>query len=317
MKSTLLRCGWLTRFCAASSLILVVTRASAFPHVVAPKETLAGIAERFYGRIQLERVLVAANHLDRTGARGLVSGMVLEVPAVTYHRVGVNETWQTLGALLLGDERRSFFLAESNGQKPWIQPELGQILTIPYNLSWIATGEESLATLAYRFLGSTKQAWALTQYNDLEKRDIVRGEILLLPLSDLPLTQEGQQAAARAAARLDEQTRGDQLAQQSASKSGISALAADVRAGRYVVAVGHGAELLSVGNLGPGLLAHVQRLLLESYVALDAVGPARSACEAFRKIEPEYEFDSLATSPKILAVCGQTVPPAPASNSNP
>ncbi|MEZ4315684.1 MAG: LysM domain-containing protein, partial [Polyangiaceae bacterium] len=36
----------------------------AFPHVVQPGETLAMIAERTYGKVEMERLLVAANALD-------------------------------------------------------------------------------------------------------------------------------------------------------------------------------------------------------------------------------------------------------------
>ena len=290
--------------------------AHAFPHVVEPGETLARIADRFYGRVQLERVLVAANHLDRTGARALTPGQRIEIPAVSYHRVGPDETWESLGRQWLGHERRAIFLAESNGQKPWIQPELGQVISVPYNLSWVATGEESLATLAYRFLGGTQRAWALTQYNDLEKRPIERGEVLLLPLSDLPLTADGKRAAKRAAQELDEQTRGDALREQTQSRADVTELASDVRAGRYVAAVARGARLLADGELSAPLQAHVHRLLLESYVALDALGPARAACAAFRKIEGDFEFDAVRTSPKIIALCGEKTtspPPAPST----
>ncbi|HSC88072.1 MAG TPA: LysM domain-containing protein [Polyangiaceae bacterium] len=294
---------------ALGAALGVAGSAAAFPHVVEPGETLARIAERFYGRVQLERVLVTANHLDRTGAKGLTPGQLLEIPALGYHRVQSGETWESLAASLLGDTRRAIFLADSNGEKPWIQPEVGRILAIPYNLAWITNGDESLATLAYRFLGSTKQAWALTQYNDLEKRTLARGEILLLPLTELPLTPDGQRAARLAAAALDEQAKGDTLRQQADARGVVSAMAADVRAGRYVAAVAKGGELLVRGELSTPLAAHVQQLLLESHVALEATPLARKACTELRKLEPDLVFDPIATSPKLVAAC----PPLPAA----
>jgi hypothetical protein len=67
------------------------------------------------------------------------------------------------------------------------------------------------------------------------------------------------------------------------------------------------------GELSAPLIAHVQRLLLEAYVALDSPSQARQACDAFRGLEPDYEFDEWSTSPKILAVCGEKrALPAPA-----
>lgn len=293
---------------------LLALPAAAFPHVVEKGETLAKIAERFYGRIQLERVLVTANHLEQSGARGIAPGMVLEIPSVSYHRVASGETWKDLASRLLGDERRAIFLAEANGQRPWIEPELGQVVQIPYNLSWVATGQESLSTLAYRFLGGTKQAWALTQYNDLEKRDIVRGEILLLPLTDLPLTAEGKTAAERARSRLDAEARGDSLRRQTNSKGRLRDLSLDVKSGRYASAVAIAAELLASGELSSAQKSQVQWSLVEAYVALGATGLARSTCERYLETTEHVELDPILTSPKILAVCPNEEAPANAGD---
>ena len=63
-----------------------VRPASGFTHVVRDDDTLASIAERYYGKIQYERILVAANLLDLEGGSSIVRGMRLEVPALG-HRV--------------------------------------------------------------------------------------------------------------------------------------------------------------------------------------------------------------------------------------
>ena len=46
--------------------------AAAFTHIVQKTETLAQIAERTYGRIQYENILVAANALDAQGGSPIV-----------------------------------------------------------------------------------------------------------------------------------------------------------------------------------------------------------------------------------------------------
>ena len=74
---------WLGALLALSTL---VGHAQAFTHIVADKDTLASIAERYYGRIQFEKLLVAANDLDARGGSPIVRGMRLEVPALG-HRV--------------------------------------------------------------------------------------------------------------------------------------------------------------------------------------------------------------------------------------
>ncbi len=293
----------LTTLSFGAFITLGVTPASAFPHVVQPGETLASLAERFYGRIQMERVVATANLLDGTRTQGLTPGMILEIPAVTYRQVHQGQTWKSLAKELLGDEKRYILLAQVNGHQPWIEPELGQLIVVPYNLAWIATGEESLATLAYRFLGSTKHAYRIVQYNDLGDRDLERGEVLLLPLSELSLTDEGRAAAETAAAQISEQSHGNLFRQQQESKLEAKQLGDDIRGGRYVAAVARGIRLLETGKLTQDGRAQVHRLLLEAYVALDARGLARTSCEAFRSLTPQTKLDPLTTSPKILRVC--------------
>jgi hypothetical protein len=287
----------------ASFVLLSTLPALGFPHVVKPGETLAALAERFYGRIQMERVLSTANSLDRATTSILTPGMILEIPAVTYHKVHEDQTWKSLAKELLGDEKRYILLAQVNDHKPWIEPELGQLIVVPYNLAWIATGEESLPTLAYRFLGSTKHAYQIVQYNDLGDREIERGRVLLLPLSELPLTEEGKAAAELAAHQITEQSHGDLFREQQESKEEARQLGEDIRGGRYVSAVARGSQLLEGGKLTQEGRAQVHRHLLEAYVALDARGLARTACQAWRSLTPQSKLDPLTTSPKILRVC--------------
>jgi hypothetical protein len=300
-----------------SATLFITSPAEAFPHVVQPGDTLAAIAERYYGRIQLERVLSTANHLDGTGAGGLTPGMLLDVPAVTYRQVHQDETWKSLAQELLGSEKRYIHLAQINGHKPWIEPELGQLIMIPYNLRWLATGEESLATLAYRYLGSTKHAFQIVQYNDLGEDGPERGDVLLLPLHELPLTDEGKAAAEAAAAQITEQSRGDHFRRQQDSREESKQLLEDVRGGRYVSAVHMGTRLLSAGKLTHEGRAQVHLLLLEAYVALDARGLARTACEGWRSLEPKGELDPLTTSPKILRVCPKAPEPVSEKEETP
>jgi nucleoid-associated protein YgaU len=139
---------------AAALAALVAPRpAAAFPHVLAPGETLAKVAERVYGRVELEQVLVAANGLDLPGAGPTLPGMRLEVPAVSYHRASSGDTWEDLAARLLGDRRRADILARANDALVWVQPAPGRELVVPYNLRYVVKPGDSTMTIAYRFLG--------------------------------------------------------------------------------------------------------------------------------------------------------------------
>jgi hypothetical protein len=290
-------------FASLTAPSLSAPGAAAFPHVVQPGDTLAKIAERYYGKIQLERVLSTANALDGARAGVLAPGMLLEIPALSYVTVGADDTWKSLAQQHLGNEGRSILLAEINGQKPWIDPELGQIVRLPYNLTWRASGEESLATLAYRFLGSTKHAYRLVTYNDLDEDGPEKGQILLLPLSDLSLSVQGQAAARLAAARLIEQGESERYLRQQTSDQALREVALDVRGGRYLASLEKGVRLLEAGQLPEPSRAEVHRLLLETFVALGAVAAARTSCQSYLDTVEVPNLDPLLVSPKILAAC--------------
>lgn len=293
---------------AALACGLSAPNADAFPHVVQEGDTLAALAERYYGRIQNERILVIANGLDRADRASITPGMVLEIPALTHHRVQSGETWKSLAIELLGAPHREVVLALANDSKPWLIPEPGTIVRVPYNLVLVATGEDSLATVAYRYMGSTKQAWTLSYYNQLQDRGLRRGDLFLVPLVDLPLTAEGREAARKAARVLATQADAPERSQQQRVEAELPALVADVRAGRYVQAVTRGVRLLSGAELSEAQHARIHRQLLEAYVALDAVGQAVEACALWRKHDPSVALDPISLSPKIIAVCERAQP---------
>jgi len=109
-------------------------QARAFTHVVGEKDTLASIAERYYGRIQYEKLLVAANELDARGGSPIVRGMRLEVPALGHYVIKHGDTWESLAAEWLGSPKRSDVLSMANDSSPWLTPSEGSQIVIPFNL---------------------------------------------------------------------------------------------------------------------------------------------------------------------------------------
>jgi hypothetical protein len=287
-----------------TALALTTVRpALAFTHIVRAGETLASIAEAMYGRIQYEQILVAANGLDVGGGIPIVPGMRLEIPAVSHRRLAEGDTWAELAKDLLGGAHRADVLAMANGSYPWLPPEVGAEIVVPYNLRIVATGAETIVTLAYRYLGNKEKAWTLDHYNARRGKALSRGDVILVPLVDLPLTEAGKQAAAHAAtARRSEGAGGTRSAQLEVDRE-IVALVADVRGGRYVDAVRRGSAFLAKGELSRGQLAVIHRQLLDAYVALDAVGLAKQSCREWRANDPNARLDRRRMSPKLLEVC--------------
>jgi hypothetical protein len=277
--------------------------AGAFVHVVRPNESLADIAKRLYGDSSREGLIASANALDVQGGSAIVPGMLLQIPACEYHRVTEHETWAGLAREFLGDAERADPLARVNDALAWIAPSPGQEVRIPYVLSYIAAEGDTTTDIARRFLGDPNRAWELEAYNGKKQWKLLRGQVVLVPISDLELTAAGRAEAAGAEARSRGEAGGAALAQQRKVAGEIPALLADLRAGRWVEAVARGNRLLAQSDLTRAELASIDRALVEAYVALDATGPAAAACKAWREKDPKAKLDPTYVSPKIREAC--------------
>jgi hypothetical protein len=294
--------SWLLGLLAGCAL---TSRAQAFTHIVTEKDTLASIAERYYGRIQFEKLLVAANDLDARGGSPIVRGMRLEVPALGHRVVKQGETWESLAAELLGSPKRSDVLSMSNSSSPWLTPEEGAEIIVPFNLRVLPDTGDTLITIAYRFYGDMNRAWVLDRYNLLDGRKLQPGDVVLVPLTELPLSDAGRQAARASAGAACSQAHGETRAGQKKVAQELPALLADIRSGRYVDAVARGTRFLASAELSEPQIALVHRQLLEAYVALEAPGLATAACAEWLKRSPGLTLSPVELSPKILAVCGR------------
>jgi hypothetical protein len=296
--------AWLCGLC----WVLWAPGANAFVHIVQPGDTLASLAERFYGKIQHERLLVAANALEMEGGIRITPGMVLEVPALTYVKVAPGQTWKLLAQRFLGGEHRAHALAQANDSQAWLFPPTDSEVAMPYNLRFVASGNETIVGLAYRYLGDRKKAWMLDQYNQRKGRQLVRGEVVLIPVTDLVLTEQGKQAAATAQGLLQRQLGGAALNAQRQVELEQGMLSDDLRHGRYVEVVERGLQCFAKGELSQPQRARIHRQLLEAYAALDARELAHKSCAAWLKEDPKANLDPMLLSPKILSACESSNP---------
>ena len=295
---------WLLPWAAVVLAGAVPGEARAFSHVVKPGQTLAMIAERVYGDSKLEAVLVGANALDVQGGTIISPGMRLEVPAPGHHTVVTGETWADLSLSWLGtnDIARAELLAHTNHGVPWVPPVEGQEIEIPAVVTYLAGDGETVNTIAQHFWSDPNRGWELNTYNRREGVLVKRGEVVLVPMPGLKLTEAGK-AEARVAAERDGASGGLALEQQRKADADLPQMLADVRYGRYAEAVARANRVLGGGALPHPQLAVVHRALLEAYVALDAFGPAAAACAAWRSNDPMATLDPVRVSPKIRAAC--------------
>lgn len=288
---------------ASLALLALTPSAEAYPHVVQPGETLAQIAERAYGLIDLERVLVAANGLDAGGGISITPGMRIEIPALSHRRVNAGDTWAGLAASLLGDPERADVLAAANDSNGWMPPAEGSEIVIPYNLRVVVGPNDSLVGIAQRFLAVKEKAWMLDRYNHLKGEPPKKGDVILVPLSTLKLSDRGREDALTAEAFEKSEGGGSGRDAQKRVDNELPALLNDVRSGRFVDAVTKGAKMLSYGELAKPQIAMIHKQLVEAYVALDAPGLAGASCRAWRELDPGVELDPTYYSPKILDAC--------------
>jgi LysM domain len=291
--------------CIVLSLAATLTAgpARAFPHVVRPGETLADIATRMYGDAKRESLLAGANALDVGGGSAIVPGMRLEIPAPLHHRVIPGETWATLALEWLGGAGRADVLARANHAVPWVPPESGLEIEIPAVVAHIVSSGDSSTTLAARYWGDGNRGWELNAFNGRAEAPMRRGEIILVPLTDLVLTGAGvlEARASTGLARSEADVGG--LETQRRASVELPNLALDVREGRYVEAVARANRILGSGQLTRAQLAVVYRALVEAYVALDSPVEASQACASLRANAKSVDLNPTTTSPKIRAAC--------------
>jgi LysM repeat protein len=282
--------------------------ATAFTHVVRPKETLADIAKKLYGDATREVLLAGANALDSQGGSAIVPGMHLVAPANDWHRVAQgHETWASIARDFLGDDGRADFLARANDAIAWAAPSPGQEVRIPYVLTYIAAEGDTTLGIARKYLGDQTLAWEINTYNGRKDWKLLRGEVVLVPIARLDLTDTGRAEASGEDGRRRE-SGGGALAAQKKAAAEIPQLLGDLRAGHWVEAVARGNRLLASADLSRAQLASIQRALVEAYVALDATPQAQIACDEWRRNEaPEsFALDPIYVSPKIREACART-----------
>lgn len=284
----------------ALSLLCVaaLTRAqTGFSHVVGPGETLASIAQLYYGDPRRETVLVAENGLTEQEGVRIVTGMRLSIPSVAYHRVVSGETWQSLAQRYYGDPRRAFVLADAN-HASLDELAVGAELVVPYPLRHVASQGETMQRVANAYFGgSTENVRMLMRFNQLTSARLTRGQVVLVPLANLVLSDEGREAREAATGT---SSGGETRALQEAVTGQLPLLTEHVRRGRYLEALALGHRLLGAGRLTGNQIVTIERELGTAYVALDRTEDAVAAFRAALEHQPDLELDTVRTSPRVL-----------------
>jgi LysM repeat protein len=270
-----------------------------YVHIVRPGETLASIAQSYYGDPRRENVLVSENGLDDQGGLGIVEGLRLIIPTVRYHRVKAGDTWKDLAKRYYGDPDRAAVLLRANDAKPGSSPDEGAQLVIPYPARHVVRQGESIATISESYYGRREEVRLIKAFNGGAKGGrLSRGHILLIPLFDLELSEEGR---ARVEAAMGERVEGGEVrTMQAAIEQKLPLLHDYLVQGRYAEALALGNQLLGTGQLTGTQEISIQRELAHAYVALNRGDLAAQAFERALDKQPDMELDSVRTSPRVL-----------------
>lgn len=271
----------------------------AYVHVVRPGETLASIAQRYYGDPKRESVLVAENGLTEQGGAAIVVGLRLVVPWVTYHVVQEGESWNELAARFYGDPRRAFVLVEANDGAAGEQPDEGAEILIPYPLRHVAEQGDTVTKVAQLYYDEREASRKLRRFNGIRGRRLTRGQIVLVPLEDLVLSEEGREA-------IEDETgskppTGEIRELQAQIDEQLPQLKEHLDEGRYAEALVLGNRLLGAGKLTGNQIVTIQRRLATAYVALGRSDLAIAAFAEALGRQPDMELDAMRSSPTVLA----------------
>ena len=269
----------------------------AYVHVVRVGETLASIAQAYYGDPRRDAVLIRENGLPEADAP--IEGLRLVIPAVRYHHVTRGETWRTIAERYYADPNRAVALLKANNSRGTQPPEEGAQLLVPYPLRHLAHANDTMASLSVQYYGHDEHR-LLRAFNG-GKAKVARGQTILVPIFDLTLSRAGNDRV-QSVATVDAPAGSDELRRVQASVSrDIPTVREYVLAGRFLEATALGNQLLGRGQLTGNQEVSIQRELATAYIALGREDLAVAAFTHALDKQPDLELDSVRTSPRVLA----------------
>ena len=284
------------------TMVLVVLSSGAgaqavYTHAVQEGDTLASIAQRYYGDPTREAVLREANRMKGADTNGLLSGSWIFIPMVAFYRVGKDETWKSIAARFLGRAARAATLIEANSGSRRVEPDEGAELLIPYPLRHVVSPGETLTKIAKMYMpDSPVSLKRIRRFN--AGAPIERGQVVLVPLFDLRLAGEGRAEASEAFTRAA--GGGATKGVQDEVESTLPELIQQVQDGQFAEAVSLGNRLLGTQSLTSTQVVTIHKELAVAYVALERTDLAEASFRAALALQPNLELDTVRTSPRVL-----------------
>lgn len=305
MRSSLLLAALAFAAWAGTFGVSTVRAQAIFSHPVQEGDTLASIAERYYGEPTHEVVLREANRM-RSETSPLVPGSWLLIPTVAYYEVASGDTWKSIALSLFGSEDRAAILIEANDGSRRREPDEGTELLVPYPLRHVVAPGETLARIAELYMEDDPQGLKrLRRFNPGAR--IERGRVVLVPLVDLRLVGEGRSEARDAF----EQAAGGGASRQVQQEveALMPELIKQVQLGKFEEAVALANRMLGMRRLTSSQTVTIQKELAVAYVALERLDLAEASFRTALALQPNLELDSVRTSPRVLEAFNRSKQP--------
>lgn len=282
------------------AVVVLGSRAEAqavYTHAIQEGDTLASVAQRYYGDPTREAVLSEANRMKGPDTNGLVLGSWIFIPLVTFCRVNKDETWKSIATRLYGRETRAATLVEANNGNRRVEPDEGAELLVPYPLRHFVRPGETLAKIAKIYMPDTPLSLKRLRRFNAGAR-IERGQVVLVPLFDLRLAGEGRAEASDAFTRAA--GAGAAKEAQDEVESSLPRLIEQVHKAEFAEAVSLGNRLLGANSLTSTQVVTIQKELAVAYVALERIDLAEASFRSALALQPNFELDTVRTSPRVL-----------------
>ena len=274
----------------------------ALNHVARDGETLIQLAKKYYGNSDLSMVIRAANGFIHPDDGTLVPGEWVVIPETIPYQFQAGDTWESIADRYLASEKRGVFLAELNKYDAENIPPEGTLIRIPYHLRHIFAADETLKSVSKLYYGKNGSIRFLMKYNFTRKRRFSRGEVLIVPLTDISFTEEEMQRIAQESNHCFSDS---DVEAQKLARDAIAQIKKTFEEGHYIEMVSIAQQVLGRGKLTIPQLIGIHNYLAFAYVALGETTLAFLAFQKALELEPEMELSPITTSPKIRVVFKQ------------
>jgi len=259
-------------------------------------DTLELIAAEFYGDFRHTMIFIMVeNKLQHP--RKLNPGERLKIPTNRVISTQKGDRFESLAKTYLGDANRAAYLAEFNGKSPLEVPPTGTRIEIPFHVTHVAAGTETLSQISLAYFGDAKQAEMLRTYNNLEKPAIEKGESIVIPIFHVRVrTEKLPQIDAQSSARLEDQKKATEQAALALPAARTAWLQGDFATVKQVlVDIAKKLDFLDTTTS-----SEVGLLLGKAYVAFDDKASAVAIFTQVLNRDPRRELSPYYDSPRVL-----------------